>query len=93
MNYSNIKYKSKFEFTDDEKPPIKIKVKAIVEKEDYFTIKCNEEITSLKEMIYKSFGISPKSQSLVFEGQILEEGKLAKDYNLENGSIIKLILK
>ena len=85
--------RTKFEFTDEEKPPIRIKVKTILGKEAQYQIKCIEDISVLKASVHKSFDLSPKRQCLVYKGKILEEGKLIKDYDLENGSIIKLIIK
>ena len=86
-------YKTKFEFTDEEKPPIRIKVKTLLGKEAQYRIKCNEEVSILKATVEKTFDISPKRQCLVYEGKILEEGKSVKDYSLENGSIVHLIIK
>ena len=86
-------YKTKFEFTDDEKPPIRIKVKTLLGKEAQYRIKCNEEVSILKASVQKSFDISPKIQCLVYDGKVLEEGKSVKEYDLENGSIIHLIIK
>lgn len=88
-----MEYKTKFEFTDEEKPPIRVKVKTLLGKEANYRIKCNEEVSVMKALVYKSFDISPKRQCLVYNGKILEEGKSVKEYNLENGSIIKLIIK
>ncbi len=88
-----MEYKTKFEFTDEEKPPIRVKVKTLLGKEAKYRIKCNEEVSVMKALVYKSFDISPKRQCLVYNGKILEEGKSVKEYNLENGSIIKLIIK
>ena len=88
-----MEYKTKFEFTDEEKPPIRIKVKTLLGKEAKYRIKCNEEVSVLKDSVYKSFDISPKRQCLVYEGKILEEGHSVKDYHLENGSLVHLIIK
>ena len=88
-----MEYKTKFEFDDDEKPPIRIKVKTLLGKEAQYKIKCNEEVSILKASVYKSFDLSPKRQCLVYKGKILEEGKSVKEYVLENGSIVHLIIK
>ena len=88
-----MEYKTKFEFDDDEKPPIRIKVKTLLGKEAQYKIKCNEEVSILKASVYKSFDLSPKRQCLVYKGKILEERKTVKEYDLENGSIVHLIIK
>ena len=85
-------YRTKFEYTDEEKPPIKIRVRTLLGDEKVYRIKCNEEVSVLKASIDKSFDISPKHQCLVFQGKVLEEGKTIKDYRLENGSLVKLII-
>lgn len=87
-----MEYKTKFEYTDEEKPPLKIKVRTLLGNEAVYRIKCNEEISVLKASVNKSFDISPKHQCLVYQGKILEEGHYLKDYNLENGSLIHLII-
>ena len=87
-----MEYKSKFQFTDEEKPPIKVKVRTILGNEAIYRIKCNEEVSILKASVNKSFDISPKHQCLVFQGRILEEGHTIKDYNIESGSIIHLVV-
>lgn len=87
-----MEYKTKFKFTDDEKPPIKIKVKTILGNEAVYRIKCNEKVSVLKASVNQSFDISPKHQCLVFQGKILQEDNYLKDYKLENGSTVKLII-
>ena len=87
-----MEYKSKFQFTDEEKPPIKVKVRTILGNEAIYRIKCNEEVSILKASVNKSFDISPKHQCLVFQGRILEEGHTIKDYNIESGSVIHLVV-
>ena len=87
-----MEYKSKFQFTDEEKPPIRVKVRTILGNEAIYRIKCNEEITILKASVNESFDISPKHQCLVYQGKILEEGHTIKDYDIENGSLIHLVV-
>jgi len=87
-----MEYTTKFQFTDEEKPPIRVKVRTILGNEAVYRIKCNEEVSILKASVNKSFDISPKHQCLVYQGKILEEGKSIKDYNIQNGSLINLII-
>ena len=86
-----MEYTTKFQFTDEEKPPIRVKVRTILGNEAVYRIKCNEEVSILKASVNKSFDISPKHQCLVYQGKILEEGKSIKDYNIQNGSLINLL--
>jgi hypothetical protein len=88
-----MEYTTKFQFTDEEKPPIRVKVRTILGNEAVYRIKCNEEVSILKASVNKSFDISPKHQCLVYQGKILEEGKSIKDYNIQNGSLIILNFK
>ena len=53
----------------------------------------NEQITFLRTLVQKSFDISPRQQCLINEGVIMEDGKTVKDYNIENGAQIDLIIK
>lgn len=85
--------KSNFEYTDDEKPPIRVKVKTLLGMEEKYKIKLNTDIKFLKSLVEKTFSISPRQQCLVCEGKILEDGKTVKDYNIDNGSLINLIIK
>ena len=87
-----MEYRTKFEYTDEEKPPIKVKVRTILGNEAIYRIKCNEEVSILKASVNQSFDISPKHQCLVYQGKILEEGKTIKDYKIENGSVVHLII-
>ncbi len=91
-NNNNIR-KSNFEFEDDEKPPIRVKVKTLLGKEVKYQIRPNEQITFLRTLVQKSFDISPRQQCLINEGVIMEDGKTVKDYNIENGAQIDLIIK
>ena len=87
-----MEYKTKFQFTDDEKPPIRIRVRTLLGNEAIYRIKCNEEVSILKASVNQSFDISPKHQCLVYQGKVLEEGNKLKDYNIQNGSLIHLII-
>lgn len=85
-------HKSQFEFEDDEKPSIRIKVKTLLGKEAKYLIRPNEQVTRLRSLIQKSFDISPRQQCLVSEGVIMEDGKTVKDYKIDNGSLVNLII-
>jgi hypothetical protein len=88
-----MKRTSNFEFEDDEKPSIRIKVKTLLGKEAKYLIRPNEQITRLRSLVQKSFDISPRQQCLINEGVIMEDGKTVKDYSVGNGSLINLIIK
>ena len=88
-----MEYYTKFEYEDDEKPPVRVKVKTLLGKELKLKIKPNEKISELQKYVHKWFDITPEQQCLVYEGVILEENKSIKDYKMENGSLINLIVK
>jgi len=88
-----MEYQTKFEYEDDEKPKIRVKVKTVLGKERTLLLKPNETIKFIRTIIQREFYITPEQQCLINEGVILEDGKTVKDYKMENGSIIYLIVK
>ena len=88
-----MEYQTKFEYEDDEKPKIRVKVKTVLGKERTLLLKPNETIKFIRTIIQREFYITPEQQCLITEGVILEDGKTVKDYKMENGSIINLIVK
>ena len=88
-----MEYQTKFEYEDDEKPKIRVKVKTVLGKERTLLLKPNETIKFIRTIIQREFYITPEQQCLISEGIILEDGKTVKDYKMENGSIINLIVK
>ena len=88
-----MEYQTKFEYEDDEKPKIRVKVKTVLGKERTLLLKPNETIKFIRTIIQREFHITPEQQCLISEGIILEDGKTVKDYKMQNGSIIFLIVK
>ena len=86
-------YHTKFEYEDDEKPKIRVKVKTVLGKERTVLLKTNETIKFIRTIIQREFYITPEQQCLICEGVILDDGKTVKDYQMDNGSIIHLIVK
>jgi len=89
---NSMEYQTKFEYEDDEKPKIRVKVKTVLGKERTLLLKPNEGIKFIRTIIQREFYITPEQQCLVCEGVILEDGKTVKDYKMDNGSIINLIV-
>ena len=87
-----MEYQTKFEYEDDEKPKIRIKVKTVLGKERIFLLKPNESIKFIRTIIQREFSIMSDQQCLIYEGVILEDGKTIKDYKMERGSVINLIV-
>lgn len=86
-------HKSNFEYEEDEKPDIIVKVKNLLGKEQKYSVRPNDEIKKLNRLVHATFEISPRLQCLVCDGVILEEGKTLKDYNIGNGAQICLVIK
>lgn len=85
-------YRTIYEFEEDEKPKIIVKVRNLLGKEQEFRIMPNEKVERLNALVHKTFDISPRLQCLVYDGVILEEGKKVSDYKVCNGALIKLIV-
>ena len=88
----NKEYRTNFEFEEDEKPKIIVRVRNLLGKEQKFRIMPNEKVERLNALVHKTFEISPRLQCLVYEGVILEVGKKVSDYQIKNNSLIKLII-
>jgi hypothetical protein len=61
-------------------------------------VKRNESIDTLKQLIYMKEGILPKEQELMLmergkSWERLESGKTVSDYNIENETILYLVLR
>jgi len=87
-----MEYQTKFEFEDDEKPKIKVKILTVLGKEINLLLKQNEGIRFIRTIIDREFRITPEQQCLIYEGTILEDGKTVKDYNIKNNSVISLVV-
>ena len=87
-----MEYQTKFEYEDDEKPKIRVKIKNVLGKERTLLLRPNESIKFISSIIQREFFIMSDQQCLVYEGIILEDGKTVKDYKMENGSVINLIV-
>lgn len=87
-----MEYQTKFEYEDDEKPKIRVKIKSVLGKERTLLLKPNENIKFIKTIIQREFFIMSDQQCLIHEGIILDQEKTIKDYNFDNGSVINLIV-
>ena len=87
-----MEYQTKFEYEDDEKPKIRVKIKSVLGKERTLLLRPNESIKFIMTIIQREFCIMPDQQCLIFEGIILEDKKTIKDYKMEHGSVINLIV-
>ncbi|KAL6776986.1 UBQ2 [Auxenochlorella protothecoides x Auxenochlorella symbiontica] len=69
-----------------------IKVKTLTGKEIEIDIEPNDSIARIKERVEEREGIPPVQQRLIFAGKQMNDDKLAKEYNIEGGSVLHLVL-
>eukprot|EP00891_Asterochloris_glomerata_P000040 jgi/Astpho2/40/Aster-07492 len=69
-----------------------IKVKTLTGKEIEIDIEPNDTIERIKERVEEKEGIPPVQQRLIFAGKQMGDEKQAKDYNVEGGSVLHLVL-
>ncbi|XP_024530827.1 NEDD8 [Selaginella moellendorffii] len=69
-----------------------IKVKTLTGKEIEIDIEPNDTIERIKERVEEKEGIPPVQQRLIFAGKQMNDDKTARDYNIEGGSVLHLVL-
>ncbi|KAG6414621.1 hypothetical protein SASPL_121994 [Salvia splendens] len=69
-----------------------IQVKTLTGKEIEIDIEPTDTIDRIKERVEEKEGIPPVQQRLIYAGKQLGDDKTAKDYNIEGGSVLHLVL-
>ncbi|KAI3866174.1 hypothetical protein MKX03_008778 [Papaver bracteatum] len=69
-----------------------IKVKTLTGKEIEIDIEPIDTIDRIKERVEEKEGIPPVQQRLIYAGKQLADDKTAKEYNIEGGSVLHLVL-
>eukprot|EP01024_Parvocaulis_polyphysoides_P073446 TRINITY_DN9451_c0_g4_i4.p2 TRINITY_DN9451_c0_g4~~TRINITY_DN9451_c0_g4_i4.p2 ORF type:complete len:154 (-),score=11.45 TRINITY_DN9451_c0_g4_i4:462-923(-) len=69
-----------------------IKVKTLTGKEIEIDIEPTDSIQRIKERVEEKEGIPPVQQRLIFAGKQMHDEKQAKEYNIEGGSVLHLVL-
>ncbi|XP_010460963.1 PREDICTED: ubiquitin-NEDD8-like protein RUB2 [Camelina sativa] len=69
-----------------------IKVKTLTGKEIEIDIEPTDTIDRIKERVEEKEGIPPVQQRLIYAGKQLADDKTAKDYAIEGGSVLHLVL-
>jgi ubiquitin len=69
-----------------------IKVKTLTGKEIEIDIEPSDSVMRIKERVEEKEGIPPVQQRLIFAGKQMNDEKTAKDYNIEGGSVLHLVL-
>ena len=55
-------------------------------------LRASDSIERIKERVEEKEGIPPVQQRLIFGGKQMSDDKIAKDYNIEGGSVLHLVL-
>ncbi|KAK2635622.1 hypothetical protein Ddye_030414 [Dipteronia dyeriana] len=71
---------------------MQIKVNTLTGKEIEINIEPTDSIERIKEKVEEKEGIPPMQQRLIYGGKQLAVDKTAKDYNIEGGSVLHLVL-
>lgn len=69
-----------------------IKVRTLTGKEIEIDIELTDNVERIKERVEEKEGIPPVQQRLIFSGKQMNDDKTAKDYNIEGGSVLHLVL-
>eukprot|EP00246_Nothoceros_aenigmaticus_P002087 TRINITY_DN12849_c0_g1_i2.p1 TRINITY_DN12849_c0_g1~~TRINITY_DN12849_c0_g1_i2.p1 ORF type:complete len:157 (+),score=38.99 TRINITY_DN12849_c0_g1_i2:98-568(+) len=69
-----------------------VKVKTLTGKEIEIDIEPTDSIERIKERVEEKEGIPPIQQRLIFAGKQMNDDKSARDYNIEGGSVLHLVL-
>jgi hypothetical protein len=71
---------------------INIQIVNLVGNKIDYKVRRNDTVESLKEKIQDIDGVPPDNQRLFFMGQTLEDHKLLEDYNIDQESVIHIIM-
>ena len=69
-----------------------IKVNTLTGKEVEVDIEPSDTVARIKERVEEKEGIPPAQQRLIFAGKQMADEKQARDYNMEGGSVLHLVL-
>ncbi|KAH0613545.1 uncharacterized protein LAJ45_03917 [Morchella importuna] len=69
-----------------------IKVRTLTGKEIELDIEPEYKVSAIKELVEVKEGIPPVQQRLIFGGKQMTDDKTAKEYNLEGGATLHLVL-
>lgn len=69
-----------------------VKVKTLTGKEIEVDIEPSDSIARIKERVEEKEGIPPVQQRLIFAGKQMADDKAAREYGVEGGSVLHLVL-
>ena len=68
-------------------------VKELTSRTHAFSISASETVGSLKSMIEEQQGTPTDQQRLIFAGKQLEDSRMLYDYNIQEGSMLHMVLR
>ncbi|CAL1396277.1 unnamed protein product [Linum trigynum] len=69
-----------------------IKVKTLTGKEIGVDVDLNDTVAGIKVKVEEVEGIPPNQQRLIFKGKQMADDKTGKDYKIETGDVLHLVL-
>ena len=70
----------------------RILVKTLTGKELELGVEPNDTIERIKERVQEKEGIPPMQQRLIYGGKQIADEKTVRDYKIEGGSVLHLVL-
>lgn len=67
-------------------------MKTLTGKEVEIDIEPNDTIERIKQRVEEKEGIPPIQQRLIYGGKQMNDEKTAREYNIEGGSVLHLVL-
>jgi ubiquitin len=88
-----VKDQSVLEIVSKEQPEIEISVRTLTGEPMTFELTAYQTIDDLKELINSKQGIVKEKQRLIFAGKDLEDKRTLKYYKIEEGSVVRLVVR